>query len=152
MNSAEEFDQIAQNIFFPIYDVIAKDILAHTGKTGGRVLDLGCGGGHLGLSVLKNAVGMTAILMDSNPDAALIADRRSVEWGLCDRAVAIVGDAHEIPLPDESVELVVSRGSMFFWQDPEKAFREIDRVLAPGGMSYIGGGMGNRELAEGIEK
>jgi ubiquinone/menaquinone biosynthesis C-methylase UbiE len=147
--NAFEFDDIAQNIFFPIYGAIALDIVATTGKRAGRVLDLGCGGGHLGLSLLK-ATGMSAVLLDKNPDAVGIAQRRATQWGLGERALAVRGDAMDIPLADASIDLAVSRGSVGFWADEEKAFSEILRVLSPGGMSWIGGGMGNGELKRQI--
>jgi 2-polyprenyl-3-methyl-5-hydroxy-6-metoxy-1,4-benzoquinol methylase len=51
--NAMEFDKIAQEIFFPIYPVIADDILKLTGIRSGRLLDVGSGGGHLGLWVFK---------------------------------------------------------------------------------------------------
>jgi ubiquinone/menaquinone biosynthesis C-methylase UbiE len=152
MGSAAEFDRVAQEIMFPIYSVIAEDMLNRTGIREGRLLDIGCGGGHMGLSVLKAAPKLRGILLDKNPEAAAIADRRSAEWGLRDRTAVVIGDVQQLPLPDGSIDLAISRGSMPFWQDLEKAFSEILRVLAPGGMAYLGGGMGNKELAESIEK
>lgn len=152
MGNALEFDHIAQEIFFPIYEVIVSDIINHTKKASGRLLDLGCGGGHLGLTMLKTAKDMTGILLDNNPEAAAIADRRAADWGLRERAVVIVGDVHQIPLPDASVDLVISRGSIGFWKDIEKAFSEILRVMAPGGYTFIGSGMGNKELGDEIAR
>ncbi|BAK99058.1 putative methyltransferase [Oscillibacter valericigenes Sjm18-20] len=152
MSKALEFDYVAQTILFPIYPVIAEDMLSYTGIRNGRMLDIGCGGGHMGLSVLKAAPELRGILLDKNPEAACIADRRAAEWGLRDRTVVVVGDVQQLPLPDGSIDLAVSRGSLPFWENLEKAFSEILRVLAPGGMAYLGGGMGNKELAESVEK
>jgi ubiquinone/menaquinone biosynthesis C-methylase UbiE len=56
--------------------------------------------------------------------------------------VAVVGKAENLPLPDRSVDLVVSRGSIFFWDDPAKGIAEVYRVLRPGGEAMIGGGRG----------
>lgn len=151
MGNAYEFDKIAQEVFFPIYAVIAEDIKKATGKIEGHLLDLGCGGGHLGLSVLK-ATRMTAALVDRNPDAAAIAEKRAYEWGLAARTKVIVGDVQELPLKDASIDLAVSRGSVGFWEDEGKAFSEIYRVLAPGGMTYIGCGFGSNELKTVIFK
>ncbi|MBP8820184.1 MAG: methyltransferase domain-containing protein, partial [Syntrophomonadaceae bacterium] len=61
------------------------------------------------------------------------------------------GDVHAMSLADESINLVVSRGSMFFWENRVQAFREIYRVLAIGGAAMIGGGFGNAELLREIE-
>lgn len=152
MGNAREFDRIAQEIFFPMYEVIVSDIIDCTKKTSGRMLDLGCGGGHLGLTMLKSAKDMTGILLDSNPEAAAIADQRAGEWGLRSRSFTVVGDVHQIPLPDGSIDLAISRGSIMFWKDTGKAFSEILRVLAPGGRTFIGSGMGNKELGEEITR
>ena len=48
-----------------------------------------------------------------------------------------------MPFPDDTVDLVVSRGSIFFWDDPAKGLSEVARVLRPGGKAYIGGGAGS---------
>jgi len=152
MSSAYEFDHVAQEILFPIYSVIADDMLACTNIRNGRMLDIGCGGGHMGLSVLKAAPGLRGVLLDKNPEAVSIAERRAAEWGLRDRTVAVVGDVQQIPLADGSIDLAVSRGSLPFWENLEQAFSEILRVLAPGGMAYLGGGMGNAELARTVEQ
>ncbi len=45
-------------------------------------------------------------------------------------------------MPDESVDVVVSRGSFYFWQDRAKGLREVRRILRPGGHAMIGGGLG----------
>ncbi|MDD4510917.1 MAG: methyltransferase domain-containing protein [Oscillospiraceae bacterium] len=153
MGNAQEYDQIAQEVFFPIYEVIAADILSCTKKTAGRLLDLGCGGGHLGLKVLQAAEHMTGILMDCNPEAAFIAEKRAGDWGLGNRAMVVIGDVHQIPLPDGCIDLAVSRGSIGFWKDVKQAFSEIIRVLKPGGCMFIGSGMGsNKEVCAEVTR
>jgi len=57
--------------------------------------------------------------------------------------VAIVGPAESLPLPDCSVDVVVSRGSVFFWKSPADGIREVHRVLRPGGKAMVGGGLGS---------
>ena len=59
------------------------------------------------------------------------------------RLSAVVGSAESLPFPDNTVDLVVSRGSIFFWNDPVKGLREVQRVLRTGGKAYIGGGAGS---------
>ena len=152
MNTREDFDQIANEIFFPIYEVIAQDALEMSGRKSGACLDAGCGGGHLGLSVAK-ASDMHITLMDINEDALQFADKRIKDWGLEDNASIIVSDVRKISQPDNCFNLVVSRGSIGFWGDRDEmkqAFSEIYRVLAPNGTTYIGKGFGNAELAKEI--
>jgi SAM-dependent methyltransferase len=54
-----------------------------------------------------------------------------------------------MPLPRGSVDLILSRGALWFW-DKEQSLREIWRVLAPGGAALVGGGYGSYELKEAI--
>ncbi|MFA5309329.1 MAG: class I SAM-dependent methyltransferase [Dehalococcoidales bacterium] len=144
-----KFDDIAQNVFFPIYDVIAIDILTRTNSAAGNMIDIGCGGGHLGLALMKKTRHQ-GYFIDINETALKIAKRRAEEWGLHDRAFFIKQDVHKMDFPDGFADLIVSRGSYHFWEDIEKAFLEIYRVLSPNGKTYIGGGLGNSELTASI--
>ena len=38
-----DYDEIADNIFFPIYDRIAEQIIDATDVRNGKMLDIGCG-------------------------------------------------------------------------------------------------------------
>ncbi len=149
--NAAEFEQIAREIFAPIYPVIAEQIIKNIGITIGKCLDAGTGPGYLGLALAEvSDLGM--ILMDNSVDMLAYASRNISDRGLQDRVQPLLGDVHNIPLPDQSVDLVISRGSVFFWDDLRQAFKEIYRILAPGGMTYIGGGFGSDELKEQIDQ
>lgn len=125
------------------YTTVAEDILAFCGDGGNRVwVDLGSGSGGLGRALLEKVPSGTMVLMDPNTVAlgrALDATRKS---GPACRAVLVIGLAESIPLPDNSVDVVVSRGSFYFWQDRAQGLREVWRVLRPGGQAMIGGGLG----------
>ncbi len=148
---AYEFDEIASGPFFLIYPVIAQQIVEKTGITSGTCLDIGSGGGHLGLS-LAQITDMCVILLDKLEDAITIATNRADEWGLAQRATSVLGDVQRMPFEDGTIDLCVSRGSVWFWEDQKKGFEEIYRVLAEGGMAYIGGGFGNSQLKEQVDK
>ena len=64
----------------------------------------------------------------------------------------MLNDAESMPFEDNFADLIVSRGSMFFWNDQTKVFKEIYRVLKPNGMAYIGCGFGTAELFEEVKK
>jgi ubiquinone/menaquinone biosynthesis C-methylase UbiE len=147
---ALEFDEIANGVFFPIYAVLASQVKESTGITAGHCLDMGSGGGHFGLCIAE-ITDMDVTLMDHNEHALEIARNRANDWGLEGRIKTLVADACEIPLADETVDLVVSRGSLWFWSDQKAAFKEIYRVLRPGGIAQIGGGFGTIELKEEID-
>lgn len=146
---ALEFDEIAETIFSPVYPVLAEQIAAATGITYGSALDIGSGGGHLGLNLLKvSQLEMT--LLDSSMPAVGIAARRAEAWGLSDRVRCLHGDVHAIALADASMDLCISRGSLWFWKETELAFSEILRVLRPGGQAYLGSGFATGELGQQI--
>ncbi|MDD4753961.1 MAG: class I SAM-dependent methyltransferase, partial [Desulfitobacteriaceae bacterium] len=140
--NAREFDKIAREVFAPVYPVLAGQIISNTGISRGCCLDIGCGGGYLGLALARISR-LAVVLLDKSPDMLDLADGYIRESGLESRVQTLKGDVHCIPLEDGTVQLAVSRGSMFFWNDRVKAFREIYRVLAVPGVAMIGGGFGN---------
>jgi SAM-dependent methyltransferase len=144
---AREFDRIADEIFAPIYPVIARRLLELAGIYRGRCLDLGCGGGHLGFAAAQWFEG-ELILLDSNAYALELAEKRMPPRNR-DRVKTLLADVHGMPLPPESADLILSRGAMWFW-DKERSLREIWRVLAPGGAALIGGGYGTAELKAAV--
>lgn len=146
---ANEFDQRARTIFKPIYPVIADQILAYTGINQGTCLDIGCGGGYLGVA-LAHKSDIFVRFLDQSSDMLQIVERNLAKERLLGRGDTILANVEGIPLPDNSVNLAISRGSVFFWDDHVAAFGEIHRVLAPGGMTYIGGGFGSAALKEDI--
>ena len=144
-----EFDWVAENIFAPIYPAIAGDILSRTPLRAGRVMDVGCGGGHLGFALMEKG-DFQGYFVDVNQTALDLARQRAQERGLAGRSVFCRQDVHMLDFPDGFADLIVSRGSFHFWGDLPRALGELYRVLAPGGMTYIGGGMGSRALKEQI--
>ena len=150
MNDDVQYDQVAREVFAPVYPVIAEQIKVRTGITRGVCLDVGTGGGYLGLA-LARITDLMFFLMDKSPDMLKIAYANVVGSGLHNRVRTMQGDVHEIPHNDQSIDLVISRGSLFFWEDKARAFAEIHRVLAPGGQAYVGGGMGTGELFAKIQ-
>lgn len=150
-DKAAKFDQLARTVFAPVYPAIAGQLLGKTGLRRGLCLDLGCGGGYLGLAVAEMSE-FNVYLMDNDPAVLQIAHRNVRQRRLEQRVRTVLGNADRIPLQNQSVHLAVSRGSMFFWENPAGAFREIYRVLAPGGRAHIGGGFGTPELKHRIDR
>jgi ubiquinone/menaquinone biosynthesis C-methylase UbiE len=147
---ALQMNEVAKTVFAPIYPVIARNALAVTGISSGICLDLGSGPGMLAMAVAQEAPEMEVISFDFSGYARILAQENILEAGLSDRVRLAEGDVHAMPFEDGYANLVVSRGSLFFWEDLKGAFSEILRVLAPGGATYIGGGFGNRELREQV--
>jgi SAM-dependent methyltransferase len=100
---------------------------------GERVLDLGSGGG---IDVLLSAkrVGPTgrAIGLDMTDEMLALAQRNAAEAGATN-VEFIRGTIESIPLPAESVDVVISNCVINLAADKPAVFREIARVLKPGG-------------------
>ena len=120
---------------------VAEDVIEYCRPEEGLWVDLGCGSGGLGFA-LAGVSQSTILLIDSNADALSEAVQKARVSGLAGRVIPIVGHAEGSPLPDASVDLVVSRGSIFFWSDPPKGLREVYRILRPGARALVGGGFG----------
>jgi ubiquinone/menaquinone biosynthesis C-methylase UbiE len=148
---AKKYDHIARSVFAPVYPLIADQIIARTGVTRGVCLDIGCGGGYLG-AALARATDLFIRFFDQSEEMLAIANRTIADSGLQTRADTLQGDVSDMALPDRSVNLAVSRGSIFFWENLSRAVGEIYRVLAPHGWAYIGGGFGSREVKEAVER
>lgn len=151
MNQYEGYDEIAENVFYPIYEDIAKSMLKRTGVRDGKMLDIGCGGGHMGFAIMKLS-SLNGHFVDIRQDAIDTAKERAANLELDFRSNFNVMNVHNLEFPDNTFDLVISRGSMPFWDKQLEAFQEIYRVLAVGGKAYIGGGLGSAKLQETIRK
>lgn len=120
---------------------VAEDVLQYCRPKQGLWVDLGSSSGGLGF-VLAQASKSTVLLIDPDAHALSNAIERVRVSGLTGRVVSITAVAEGIPLPDGSVDVVVSRGSIFFWKDPAQGLREVYRILRPGARALVGGGFG----------
>ncbi len=113
-------------------DVLLRDLL---GDVAGRaVLDLGCGDGKL--AVRLAALGALVVGLDSDPAMLRAAASRAAAAGVGVDFAA--GRAQTLPFPDQRFDVVVTVTVLCFVPDAEAAFREIARVLRPGGAVVIG--------------
>jgi ubiquinone/menaquinone biosynthesis C-methylase UbiE len=146
---ARQYDEFTRTTFALIYPAIAEQILDRTCNVQGTCLDVGSGPAPLAIALaLQSDLRVTAL--DSSPEMQYLAARNIREQGLESRVIPVLGDVHAIPAAEESFDLVVSRGSYHFWEDLPGAFREVFRVLVPGGMAYIGGGYGSTKIRERV--
>jgi ubiquinone/menaquinone biosynthesis C-methylase UbiE len=94
-------------------------------RPGRRVLDVGCGTGALARWVSAIEPGVSATLVDAAP--AMLA-RAHVPGARRVRA-----DAARLPFADRSFDVVVCAWVLETLDEPERALRELLRVLVPGG-------------------
>ena len=107
------------------------------GLTEGVVMELGPGPGYLGLEWLKATQGTRLKGLDISPDMVALARRNARERELQDRAEYVCGSGAQMPFADESFDGAFTAGSLHEWSEPKETFREIARVLRPGGRLFV---------------
>jgi arsenite methyltransferase len=102
-------------------------------KTGETVVDLGSGGG-LDVLLASRKVGPTgrAIGIDMTPEMIDLARKNAAKAGLTNVEYHLAA-IDKLPLPDASVDCVISNCVINLAPDKPAVFREVARVLKPGG-------------------
>ena len=102
-------------------------------KSGEIVLDLGSGGG---IDVLLSArrVGPTgkAYGLDMTDEMLALAEENKRKSGL-ENVEFLKGEIENIPLPDNSVDVIISNCVINLSRDKDRVLKEAFRVLKPGG-------------------
>lgn len=146
---AADYVHVVQGISAHIYSYYAEKILASTTIRNGTCLDAGCGGGFLGMA-LAAMTDLRLVFMDQSPTMLRMVHRNIEARCLAHRSETLLAPVQAIPMADGSVDLVISRGSVPFWEDLPTTFREFRRILRPGGQGFIWGGVHTREIQKGV--
>jgi SAM-dependent methyltransferase len=141
IGDAAAYDAMSRLFFGSFFGPIAADIAATAEATvpeGARVLEVGCGPGHLSVRLARRH-GLDVTGLDLDP--AMIERARANADGPVDgeehRPSFLVGDVASMPFPDGSFDLVVSTMSMHHWADPTGGMAEMARVLRPGARTLV---------------
>ena len=114
-------------------------------KAGERILDLGCGTGHLTAKIAEAGAGVAGA--DRSPE--MIAQARAQYPALRFEVM----DARELAF-QQSFDAVFSNATLHWIREPELVARGISRVLRPGGrfVAEFGGKGNTREFMNAVER
>jgi ubiquinone/menaquinone biosynthesis C-methylase UbiE len=138
IGDAAAYDALSHRLLLgSLFEGIAADVAA-AAPDGARVLEVGCGPGHLSNRLTRQR-GLEVTGLDLDPAMIERARANADHAGHGDepRASFLVGDVAALPFPDGSFDLVVSTLSMHHWADPTAGLAEIGRVLRPGGRALV---------------
>jgi ubiquinone/menaquinone biosynthesis C-methylase UbiE len=100
----------------------------------GTILDLGSGTGYLSIEIARRSPGLRVYGIDLSRQMVKIARRHAKG---VENARFELANAGELPFEDDSVDFIVSTGSLHHWKKPAKVFDECYRVLKTGKEAWI---------------
>jgi ubiquinone/menaquinone biosynthesis C-methylase UbiE len=128
------YDKLVGPVLASFFEELREDLDAAL-PIQGRLLDVGCGGGHISrlLADWKAELEVTGLDLS----AEQIERARYAARGYGDRLKYVVGTATELPFENDSFDALISIGSIKHWPDQPLGLRECVRVVRPGGLLVI---------------
>ena len=102
-------------------------------RQGCRVLDIGTGPGFFACILAEEGYDVTAV----DYTEGMLSEARKNAGELANRIKFMRMDAQELAFPDDSFDVIVNRNVTWNLEDPQKAYKEWNRVLAPGGRLLV---------------
>ena len=102
-----------------------------------KVLDCGCGGGANMKRLLKNCPQGIVKGIDYSP-VSVEKTKKVNETAIAEgRCAVLQGSVADMIFADDWFDAVTAFETVYFWPDPARCFREVCRVLKPGGTFLI---------------
>src|SRR4051794_24707620 len=109
-------------------------VVAGLDLRGRRILDIGCGSGGIALHLIERHGAGHVTGFDVEEPVIAAARRHAAKKGLSTRANFIHGAPGPLPFADATFDVVFSKDALLHVPDKDALFREIFRVLGPGGV------------------
>lgn len=139
-HGAALYDAVAPSLLRPLFRRVVDDLavaLANQHGAAATVLEIGSGPGVLALEIATRLPEAQVVGADLAEAMVERATERAGRDGVLGRVRFELADAAALPLPDASVDAVISTLSLHHWAYPAAVFAEIGRVLRPGGVALI---------------
>ena len=121
-------------------------------RPGETVLDLGSGAGlDVLLSARRVSPGGHAYGVDMTDEMLAVARANQERSGIAN-ATFLKGTIEDLPLPDASVDVIISNCVINLASDKARVLREISRVLRPGGRVAVADMVAIEELPESVKQ
>ena len=105
-------------------------------KDGWTMLDIGCGGGATIKRLLKHSKGSKVYGIDISRESVAKSKKNCAD--MLDKQVFISqGSAEMLPYDNKKFDLVTAVETIYFWPNLSNCFKEVYRVLKPGGQFAI---------------
>lgn len=135
--SGEYADKVAEsmnenNKFMTLNSVDLLDI-----QDGEKILEIGPGNGKYAEFVIKKANAVTYLGIDYSTDMVKIASELNADFIESGQVQFKEGLAELLPAEDQSIDKIFSVNTVYFMDEPGICFREMKRVLKPGGICCI---------------
>jgi ubiquinone/menaquinone biosynthesis C-methylase UbiE len=99
-------------------------------------LEIGANAGHTSY-MLANEFGASGFALDISADSLRHGKHLMDAWNLKRAPIRLAGDAVNLPFADGSLRFVCTFQTLSQFQDIEAVFREVARVLQPGGVFFF---------------
>ncbi len=103
---------------------------------GGKIADIGCGGGYNVRRLLQKSQGAKVFGLDISEESVKKA-RKVNRAFLGDRCEIIHGGAESLPFSDGELDLATAFETVFFWSDIAACFKEARRAVKKGGRFVV---------------
>ena len=135
----------------PIRPFLTRQVEELYGRRNGNILEIGPFSGLI-FALARKKVGQSFSIA-AFPQAAIRMYRQEArKHGLENRVRIVKSDSSLMGIADDSVDLAIFRGALFFPILFKVDFEAIYRVLRPGGIAFVGGGFGKHTPAEVISQ